>query len=429
MCKIYTLISMTPENHAKDVMPETSSTPYIPYSKPWLTDLEKEAVAASVAAGRLVLGPEVRGFERAVADFVGKKHAVATTSGTTALQLALQAMGVGPGTSVVVPAYTWVATYNVVHWLGAEPILADVDPETFCMTEQSVRRALSACAHARRGIMPVHMFGYRVDPGWLEPLAREEDLLVLGDGCCAFGGEHGGKMCGAWTEVECVSFHPRKIITTGEGGMILLDDDALAQRLVRLRDHGAIRSREQRRQTGAGGTLTPQFPEPGHNLRMTEMQGAMGRAQMARIDEILDARRRVSARYDRLLSGEGFDWLRLPPGSDDPGRLLTCYVPQVWGNRDTPPTPDTPEYRQLAVWRVEIMKALASRGIAARPPMIDLVDLPFSKESKHPEEMFAGTRTIRDLCIGLPYFPEMTDAQVDEVVETLREVASTTDPR
>jgi|GEM_PF-667920 len=407
-------------------MNETPPT-RIPYSKPWLTERETNAVAASVAAGRLVLGPEVRAFERAVAAFVGKRHAVATTSGTTALQLALQAMGVGPGVSVIVPAYTWVATYNVVHWLGAEPVIADVDPRTFCLSEAGVREALAACSHERRAIMPVHMFGYRVDPGWLEPLIQEHDLLVLGDGCCAFGGRHQGKMCGAWTEVECISFHPRKIITTGEGGMILVDDDALATKLVRLRDHGAIRSREQRRQTSAGGTLTPEFPEPGHNLRMTEMQGAMGRVQMERIDEILEGRRRVAARYDAAL--ETCDFLRKPPGADDPGRLLTCYVPQVWGNPDVPPEHGSEQYKLLANWRAEIMRGLAKHGIAARPPMIDLVDLPFTQESKPREEMFAGTLTIRDLCIGLPYFPEMTDAQVDEVVETLLQVSRETDPR
>ncbi len=407
-------------------MNEASPT-RIPYSKPWLTEREASAVAASVAAGRLVLGPEVRAFERAVATFVGKKHAVATTSGTTALQLALQAMGIGPGTSVIVPAYTWVATYNVVHWLGAEPIIADVDPRTFCLSEESVRQALEACTNERRAIMPVHMFGYRVDPSWLEPLVQEFDLDVLGDGCCAFGGEHQGKVCGAWTEVECISFHPRKIITTGEGGMVLLDDDALAKKLVRLRDHGAIRSREQRRQTGAGGTLTPEVPEPGHNLRMTEMQGAMGRVQMERIDEILAGRRRVAARYDAAL--KACDFLAAPSGADDKGRLLTCYVPQVWGNSHTPPVHGSEQYTVLASWRNAIMRGLSEKGIAARPPMIDLVDLPFTQESRHPQAMFSGTRTIRDLCIGLPYFPEMTDAQVDEVVETLIRIAQETDPR
>ena len=209
--------------------------------------------------------------------------------------------------------------------------------------------------------------------------------------------------------------------------MVLLDDDALAKKLVRLRDHGAIRSREQRRQTGAGGTLTPEFPEPGHNLRMTEMQGAMGRVQMERIDEILAGRRRVAARYDAAL--KACDFLAAPSGADDKGRLLTCYVPQVWGNPHTPPVHGSEQYTVLASWRNAIMRGLSEKGIAARPPMIDLVDLPFTQESRHPQAMFPGTRTIRDLCIGLPYFPEMTDAQVDEVVETLIRIAQETDPR
>ncbi|CAM9766296.1 unnamed protein product, partial [Laminaria digitata] len=353
----------------------------IPYSRPWLTAREERAVADVVASGRLILGPQVRAFEAAVAEFVGKRFAITTTSGTTALQLALQVMGVGPDTSVIVPAYTWVATYNVAHWLGAEVIIADVDPRTFCLSEASVRRALEHCSRPRRAILPVHMFGYRVDPRWLDPLVEELDLLLLGDGCCAFGGEHEGKRCGAWTPIECLSFHPRKVITTGEGGMILLDDEELAARMVRARDHGAIRTEEQRRQTGAGGTLVPQFPEPGHNLRMTEMQGAIGRVQMERVDEILAARRRVAARYDDKLAE--VEWLALPPGADDPGRLLTCYVPQVWGARDAPPEAGSANYNAMASWRADIMAALAERQIAARPPMIDLVDLPFTQQARH----------------------------------------------
>ena len=392
---------------------------------PWLTSQEELAVARVIASGRLVLGPQVRAFEQAVAAFVGKPFAISTTSGTTALQLALQALGVDADTSVIVPAYTWVATYNVAHWLGAQVVLADVDPHTFCISEQGLLRALSHCSRPKRAILPVHMFGYRVEPSWLDPLIATHQLITVGDGCCAFGGMHQNKRCGSWTAVECLSFHPRKVITTGEGGMILVEDEALAHRLERLRDHGAVRSPEQRRQTGAGGTLTPQFPEPGHNLRMTELQGALGHVQMQRLDELLKGSRRVAAHYDARLAA--LPWLKLPPGTHDPGRLLTCYVPQLWGSPDAPPLPDTPAYTALSAWRSRIMSALAAQGIAARPPMVDLVDLPFTQQSRHGMPLH-GARTLRDLCIGLPFFAQMTPEQVDRSADALIQVARQTRP-
>ena len=376
----------------------------IPFSKPSLTELEAQATFDAVARGRLILGPEVRAFEAALADFTQRRHAIAVTSGTSALQLALQAMGVDQSYSVIVPAYTWVATWNVAHWLGAEPILMDVDPSTYCLDPRDLDRALEACTRPNRAILPVHMFGYRVDPDWLDATVARHDLLLLGDGCCAFGGTHRGRRCGAWTPVECLSFHPRKVITTGEGGAILLDDDALAQRLTRLRDHGAIRSRSQRDQTTAGGLMTPEFPEPGHNLRMTEMQGALGRVQMTRVEELIAARQRVASRYDALLS-QRVPWLTLPPGGEDAGRVLTFYPVQLG-------------FEGGAAHREALVEALKQEGIASRPPMIHLLEQPFTQGSRRGYH-FPGTRYLAEHTLGLPFFPDLTDAQIEQVVSVI----------
>ncbi len=368
-------------------MTSYTHTPRIPYSQPWLTEREALASAEVIRSGRLILGPQVREFERRLAHFTTRERAVCVTSGTSALQLALQALGVGPGWSVIVPAYTWVATWNVAHWLGAEPILMDVDPHTFCLDPEDFERALNACSHKQVAMLPVHMFGYRVDPDWLDTIIAEHGITVLGDGCCAFGGLNRGKRCGAWTRIECLSFHPRKVITTGEGGAILLDDHEMADRLERLRDHGAHRSRVQREQTGLGGVMTPEFPEPGHNLRMTEMQGALGVVQMAL--------------YDALL-GDMCPSITRPPGTADPGRVLTCYAIQL---------PTKTRRDQLA-------SALASQGIAARPPMIHLLNHPFTRDSRR-GYAFPGTQHIADHTLGLPFFPELTDDQIHEVVDAL----------
>lgn len=396
-------------------MPPTSSV-HIPYSQPWLTEREALASAQVIRSGRLVLGPEVRAFETALAKFTHRARAVCVTSGTSALQLAMQVLGVGPGWSVIVPAYTWVATWNVAHWLGAEPILMDVDPNTFCLDPADFERALAACTHSRVAMLPVHMFGYRVDPDWLDEAIAHHDLTIVGDGCCAFGGTHRGRRCGAWTSIECLSFHPRKVITTGEGGAILLDNQALADRLERLRDHGAQRSRKQRDQTGQGGMMTPVFPEPGHNLRMTEMQGALGRVQMERVTEIIHARQRIAAHYDAQLAVK-CPWITRPPGHSDPGRVLTCYAVQ-FRLAGTIPAPDTTIFKQLAAHRDAVATSLSEQGIVARPPMIHLLNHGFTVDSRR-GYAFPGTQAIASLTLGLPFFPEMTHDQVDAVVHAL----------
>lgn len=414
------------------IVDKSMSNPAIPYSVPYLDGEDEAAVAAVLRSGRLVMGPEVRAFETAIAQFTGRRHAVAVSSGTAALTLAMHALSVGPDWDVLVPGYTWVATYNVPQLLGARTWLVDVDPHTFCMSREDLLATLAATETAttnsattarRKLVVPVHLFGYRAGGSWLAPLLRAHGAEVLGDGCCAFGGQHSGLRCGAWTPIECLSFHPRKVITTGEGGMILLDDDALYARLCRLRDHGAERSQEQRHQTSHGGALTPEFSEPGFNLRMTEMQGALGVAQMRHLPEILEGRRRVASRYDALLA-DGPSWLMPPPGADDEGRLLTCYVVSLWGQRHRPPTLD--ELPLLGIWRDRILTELAAAGIVARPPMVDLISQPYIKPQR--DHDFAGTRVASRLAIGLPFHPRLPDSDIERVVKMLRELGEAARP-
>jgi perosamine synthetase len=383
------------------------SDDFIPYTRPYIAPGDDEAVAEVVREGRLVMGQRVARFEAEVAAFVGRAHAIAVSSGTSALEVALRAHGVGPGWEVLVPAYTWVATYNVPRFLGARPVLVDVDPTTFCVSEASIRAALAAPSSGPRAALPVHLFGYRAGSDWLDELARDTGVLVIGDGCCAFGGADRGLRCGAWTPVECLSFHPRKVITTGEGGMVLTDDDAIAARIRRLRDHGAERSFEQRRQTTRGGDAVPQFPEPGLNLRMTELQGALGVRQMLNLDAILGGRRRVAATYDLLLR-DAPEWLVPAPGADDPGRLLTFYVVRLADDRAT--------LAELEGLRGAILADLADAGIAARPPMINLLDVPFTDANR---DTFAGTERAARTAFALPFFPTLTEAACERVVAAL----------
>jgi perosamine synthetase len=394
--------------------------PSIPYTRPYLPPESAEAVADVVREGRLVMGERVAAFERAVAQFTCRAFAVAVSSGTGALELALRAYGVGPGFHVFVPAYTWVATYNVPLLLGAHPVLVDIDPTTFCMDAKALEAAKRKAQGFSQAIMPVHLFGYRALKGIYDKTHNQGNEIVVGDGCCAFGGRDSGDVCGAWSPLECLSFHPRKVITTGEGGMLLCDDENLAMRLRRLRDHGAERSPEQRAQTTQGGPMTPHFPEPGMNLRMTEMQGALGVTQMKHLDTILAGRRRVAAKYDELLRG-GPSWLLPPPGADDPGRLLTFYVVRMVTDRNRP----AESYAERDVVLLEekrdiLLRNLANAGIAARPPMISLLDAPFTAASRGDEQNgFPGTRLASKTAFALPFFPTLADADCERIVETL----------
>ncbi len=371
----------------------------IPYSRPYVMPGDDEAVAEVIREGRLVMGERVAGFERAIARFTGRAHGIAVTSGTSALELALRALGVGPGWDVFVPAYTWVATCNVPLLLGARPILVDVGLADYCVTEASLAAALAESRADRKLVLPVHLFGYRAGRGWLDAFVRAHALKVLGDGCCAFGGSDDGVMCGAWSAIECLSFHPRKVITTGEGGMVLLDDDELAGEMRRLRDHGAVRSPEQRAQTVLGGPDVPAFPGIGLNMRMTEMQGALGLRQVLHLGEILAGRRRVAAMYDALLRGAP-GWISAAPGGEDPGRLLTCYVVRVASEE----------------LRAGIIKDLAEEGIAARPPMISLLDVPHVVRAAATSRGFPGATQAARTAFGLPFFPALTDASCERVV-------------
>jgi perosamine synthetase len=438
----------------------------ISFSQPILGQEEEEAVLATLRSGRLVMGPNVEKFEEMVASFSGQKHAIAVTSGTSALSLALTVMGVDQDACVVVPAYTWVATYNAPKLLGATVRLADIDPNTFCFSPDSTKRLSDLLSQKKKDkqkqksvIIPVHMFGNRCSSD-----LGEYDL-VLGDGCCSFGGKDvDGKRCGNWNAIECFSFHPRKLITTGEGGMVLCSDDQFAKILRIQRDHGAYRSPEQRYQTTHGGDLIPEFPEVGYNLRLTDLQGALGVAQMKRIDMIVRQRRHVSSRYDLGLADlsspslSGGDYLKLPTpetlgetgAQADAERVLTMYSLQLRSQKlDTlftqlidPPSlsslnPDLLKATLEEILRLRqkknlLMSQLVSDGVTARPPMISLLDvahiqrdhLQLTGEDLTDDliklKSFPGTFLASQLTFALPLHPLLSADETDHVISRVR---------
>jgi len=282
----------------------------IPLTRPHL-DFDDVAgdLRRIVDSGVLTTGEYVEGFEADVAARVGATHAMATTSATTALHLVLAAAGVESGDEVLVSDFTFPASGNAIAQCGAVPVLVDCLPGSFLL---DVADAAARVTARTRALMVVDPFGQPADLAAANILADQNDLVLIEDAACALGASRDGHKSGSWPGAACFSFHPRKVITTGEGGMVATSDHALAQRMRLLRSHG-----------GARATLGMRFESHGFNYRMSEIQAALGRAQMRRLDEILDGRRAAAQIYMQLL--EPLPYVSLP-ARNSPGATFQSFV-------------------------------------------------------------------------------------------------------
>jgi perosamine synthetase len=284
-------------------------------ARPSIDEGDLDAVACVMRTGSLVQGPNVERFERRVADYVGTRRGIAVNSGTSALHLALVALGVGPGDVVAVPAYSFPATANAVVLSGAAPLFVDIDPLTFNMSPEALEAALAR--QPVKAVMPVHCFGAMAEMEAIQALADAHGAVIVEDAACAIGAELHGRRAGSWGAVACFSFHPRKVITTGEGGMVTTDDDRIAEHLGSLRNHGQ-----------AAGATTPEFVGVGYNLRLTDFQAALGVAQLAKLEKLLAGRRARAERYRSLLEGTDVVVPREPARSRHTYQSYVVRVPQ-----------------------------------------------------------------------------------------------------
>ena len=378
--------------------------PKIPIARPLLDEAELNAVAEPLADGWVVQGPRVRAFEDRFAAFVGAPHAIAVSSCTTALHLALVALGIGPGDEVVVPALTWVSTANVVEMCGARPVFCDVNSATWNVDVDALERCITP---RTRALIVVHLFGRPADMTAIMALAEAHGLPVVEDAACGFGARWAGRHVGLFGVSGCFSFHPRKAITTGEGGMLTTTDAALADRYRSLRDHGASRPRD-----GGGPFLLPTFDEVGYNYRLTDIQAAIGVAQMGKADTILAGRRRFAARYDERLAG--LTWLLRPAAlPSDAAHGQQSYV-----CRYAPP--GGLDVDALHAGRNALMAALEGEGIQTRQGThaVTLLDVYVRKYALDPRS-FPGAWAGDRLSMALPLYPQMTEAEHDRVVDAL----------
>ncbi len=270
---------------------------------PTIEEDDIQAVVEVLRSGFLVQGPNVKAFEDAFAAYVGTKHAIAVHNCTCALWLSLLALGVGAGDKVAVCTYSWPATANAIRATGAEAVFVEIEPETFNMDPVALERTL-ASTEGIKAVIPVHTFGGSADVAALVAVADRAGVPVIEDAACALGTEQNGERAGSFGRLGAFSLHPRKAITTGEGGMVTTDDDALARTIRMLRNHGQDPDAPR-----------PDFVLPGHNLRMTDFQGALGLSQMKKLERIIAARTTGARRYDALLEGTGIRPPRALAGS------------------------------------------------------------------------------------------------------------------
>jgi dTDP-4-amino-4,6-dideoxygalactose transaminase len=364
---------------------------------------EWQATRAPFIEGWLTQGPRVAAFERAFATRHQVKRALAASSCTTALHLILAALDIGPGDEVVVPALTWVATANVVLYCGATPVFADVDRATFNLDPASVKAKVTARTKA---VIAVHLFGLCADMDAIA--AAAPGVAIIEDAACAAGSAYHGRPAGSVGRAGAFSFHPRKSITTGEGGMVTTDDEALADRVDMLRNHGASISEEQRH-AGSRPYLLPDFNLLGFNYRMTDLQGAVGVVQLAKLDAFIDERQRWADYYEHELSS--LKWLRTPRTPEGYRHGWQAYVCCV-------------DEHAAGKSRNEIMDLLQARGISTRPGThaVHMLGYYRARFSLKPEDCPVARDSDR-YSMAIPLHNRMSEEDYRYVVSQLHSIA------
>ncbi|QZI71848.1 DegT/DnrJ/EryC1/StrS family aminotransferase [Pseudomonas protegens] len=375
----------------------------IAISLPSTGEDEWQAAREPLMTGWLTQGPKVAAFEEAFAKRHQVPHALAVTSCTTGLHLALAGLDIGPGDEVIVPTFTWIATANVVLYCGATPVFVDIDPRTYNL---DISQVAAKVTDKTRAVIAVHLFGRCLDIDALRAVLPAQ-VAIIEDAACAAGADWKGRPAGSLGDAAAFSFHPRKSVTTGEGGMVTTSHPELAERMNQLRSHGASLSEEQRH-LGPRPYLLPEFNLLGFNYRMTDLQGAIGLVQLGKLDGFIDERARWAQYYCEQLAD--IDWLRLPTtpqGSRHGWQAFVTYI----------------DPQKAPMPRNDMMEILQAKGISTRPGTHAVHMLAYYRErfGLKPED-FPGARDCNDHTMAIPLHNRMSEEDYAYVVEAIRQL-------
>ncbi|MDO8503227.1 MAG: DegT/DnrJ/EryC1/StrS aminotransferase family protein [bacterium] len=371
----------------------------IPLARPYFDKKEEKAVAGVLRSGWVTQGPKVAEFERLVADYVGAKYAVATTSATTALFLSLHALGIKSGYEVLVPSFSFIATSNVVVHTGATPVFIDIDPRTYNIDPLRLEEKIT---RKTRAIIPVHQVGLPADLDKIFKIAKKYKLHVVEDAACALGSKYKGRKVGSLGEVAVLSFHPRKTITTGEGGMILTNNKRLTDDLRILRHQGMSVSDVARHKSKK--IIHESYPVVGFNFRMSDIQAAVGVEQMKKLPKILEKRARLAKRYTKAFARSK--------------NVITPYVPEAY-------THNWQSYivrlnKSTNISRDELRQKLLDGGIANQIGIMAAhLEKPY--RAMYPKLSLPETESASRETITIPLYFQMTDKEQDYVIEKVLE--------
>ena len=375
----------------------------IPITKPSFSRVEEEKVIEVLRSGWVTQGPRVEAFEAAIAKFVGARYAVATTSCTTALHLSLIAASVCPGDEVICPSYSFIATANVIRYCGAKPVFIDIQPETYNLNPDLLE---SLITKRTKAIIAVHQVGLPADMDRINKTASRHGVRVIEDAACAIGAEYKGERIGKPSGfLACFSFHPRKIITAGEGGMITTNDESIAAQLKRLRHHGMSVTDLARHKSKS--VVLEEYHELGYNYRMTDIQAAVGIVQLGKLDELLRQRAKLADRYNQAF-GE-IEYLAPPRTPSYAKHTHQSYVLRL-----QPAAPIT---------RDELMQQLLERGISSRRGIMASHKEPLYAQEYADVHLPETEAAVRETMI-LPLFPQMRPEEQEFVISSIKELVS-----
>ena len=400
----------------------------IPVTIPYFDDQEAENVKKILDSGWVAQGPEVSKFEEVIAAHENVSYGVAVTSCTTALHLAMVSQGMSERMDVLAPAFTFVATTNAIVQTGAVPILVDICQETFNIDVKQIWEVIQRDYQEKNGklynkdnenllwgIVPVHEFGLCCDILEINQIAKEYNLTVIEDAACALGAKIGDAHQGGFGNTSCISFHPRKSITTGEGGMVLTDQAALAQKMKQLRTHGSTVSADARH--AGKGFLLPEFPDAGYNYRMTDIQAAVGIAQADKLDYIIEEKRKRAEFYNGLIREKLPELVTpyVPDGYYHTYQSYVCMLDLKKLNLDS--VAEGRKYRNILLQKLEDI------GIATRQGTHAIHMLEYYKNRfGYVAQDFPNAYACDHLSITLPLYVQMSDSDQEYVIQAIREI-------